>query len=145
MKVNTKEIGGEITKDNETYVLEDNNLLEHMTLSKTTLKPNQSTKGHLHDDLEEVYFFTKGEGKMVLGEEEFEVKAADIVLIPQGKFHRVINNKNKSMEFVCVFEKYDRDKLKKVMLELEFEKLNKTLLDKKVVLSDWNKNKEPFR
>ena len=40
------------------------------------------------------------------------------------------------------FEKYDRDKLKKVMLELEFEKLNKTLLDKKVVLSDWNKNKE---
>ena len=40
------------------------------------------------------------------------------------------------------FEKYDRDKLKKVMLELEFEKLNKTLLDKKVVLSNWNKNKE---
>ena len=109
MKVNTKEIGGEITKDNETYVLEDNNLLEHMTLSKTTLKPSQSTRGHLHDDLEEVYFFTKGEGKMVLGEEEFDVKAADIVLIPQGKFHRVINNKNESMEFVCVFEKYDRE------------------------------------
>ncbi len=39
MKVNINEIGGEITKDNETYVLEDNNLLEHMTLSKTTLKP----------------------------------------------------------------------------------------------------------
>jgi len=109
MKVNTNKIGGEITKDNETYVLEDNNLLEHMTLSKTTLNPNQSTRGHLHNDLEEVYFFTKGEGKMVLGEEEFEVKAADIVLIPQGKFHRVINNKNKSMEFVCVFEKYDRE------------------------------------
>ena len=60
MKVNTNDIGGEITKDNETYVLEDNNLLEHMTLSKTTLKPNQSTRGHLHDELEEVYFFTKG-------------------------------------------------------------------------------------
>ena len=30
MKVNTKDIGGEITKDNDTYVLEDNNLLEHM-------------------------------------------------------------------------------------------------------------------
>tara|TARA_B110000116_G_scaffold208554_1_gene184025 strand:+ start:177 stop:524 length:348 start_codon:yes stop_codon:yes gene_type:complete len=109
MKVNTNEIGGEITKDNETYVLEDNNLLEHMTLSKTTLKPNQSTRGHLHDDLEEVYFFTKGEGKMVLGEEEFDVKAADIVLIPQGKFHRVINDKNEPIEFVCVFEKYDRE------------------------------------
>ena len=108
MKVNTNEIGGEITKDNETYILEDNNLLEHMTLSKTTLKPNQSTRGHSHDDLEEVYFFTKGDGRMVLGEKEFDVKADDVILIPQGKFHRVINDKDESMEFVCVFEKYDR-------------------------------------
>ena len=108
MKVSTKNIGGEITKENDTYVLEDNNLLEHMTLSKTTLKPNQSTRGHLHDDLEEVYFFTKGDGIMVLGEEEFSVKEDDVVLIPQGKFHRVINNKSEPMEFVCVFEKYDR-------------------------------------
>ena len=101
-------IAGSLPAQNDTYVLEDNNLLEHMTLSKTTLKPNQSTRGHLHDDLEEVYFFTKGDGIMVLGEEEFSVKADDVVLIPQGKFHRVINNKNESMEFVCVFEKYDR-------------------------------------
>jgi mannose-6-phosphate isomerase-like protein (cupin superfamily) len=108
MKVNINEIGGEITKDNETYVLEDNNLLEHMTLSKTTLKPNQSTRGHSHDALEEVYFFTKGDGRMVLGEKEFDVKADDVILIPQGKFHRVINDKDESMEFVCVFEKYDR-------------------------------------
>ena len=66
MKVNTKNIGGEITKENDTYVLEDNNLLEHMTLSKTTLKPNQSTRGHLHDDLEEVYFFTKGDNNIII-------------------------------------------------------------------------------
>ena len=46
---------------------------------------------------------------MIIGEEEFDVKAADIVLIPQGKFHRVINDKNESIEFVCVFEKYDRE------------------------------------
>ncbi len=102
MKVNTNDIGGEITKDNETYVLEDNNLLEHMTLSKTTLKPNQSTRGHLHDELEEVYFFTKGDGIMVLGEEEFPVKADDVVLIPQGKFHRVINNRMSYGVCVCL-------------------------------------------
>ncbi len=36
MKVNTKNIGGEITKENDTYVLEDNNLLEHITQIKIT-------------------------------------------------------------------------------------------------------------
>jgi len=57
-----------------------------------------------------------------------------------------ISNKTTEVDKIEVskkqFEKYDRDKLKNVMLELEFEKLNKTLLDKKIILSNWNKNKE---
>ena len=44
MKVNLEKIEGEIVKDNETYVLEDNNFLEHMTLSRTVLKPGMSTR-----------------------------------------------------------------------------------------------------
>tara|TARA_R100000742_G_C4237168_1_gene57548 strand:- start:211 stop:567 length:357 start_codon:yes stop_codon:yes gene_type:complete len=109
MKINKDNIKGTITKDNDTYLIEDNNLLENLTLSKTTLKPNQSTKGHSHDELEEVYFFMKGRGRMQLGEEIFEVKAEDIVLIPQGKFHRVFNDMHFPMEFICVFQKYDRN------------------------------------
>lgn len=110
MKVNTENIGGVVVKENETYTLTDNELLEHMTLSKTALKPKMSTRGHSHDSQEEVYFFTKGEGFMQVGEETkaFDVKAGDIVLIPQGKFHRVFNESENMLEFVCVFEKYDR-------------------------------------
>tara|TARA_R110000787_G_scaffold219526_1_gene328235 strand:- start:23 stop:418 length:396 start_codon:yes stop_codon:yes gene_type:complete len=109
MRVNRDHIGGEVTKDNSTYILQDNNLLDNLTLSKTTLKPMQCTGGHSHDDLEEVYFFMKGRGRMQLGDETFEVKAEDIILIPQGKFHKVYNDMHIPMEFVCVFEKYDRD------------------------------------
>ena len=109
MKVNRDGVGGKITKDNETYTLQDNNFLENLTLSKTTLKPMQCTNGHSHDDLEEVYFFMKGRGRMQLGDDTFEVKAEDIVLIPSGKFHKVYNDMHIPMEFVCVFEKYDRD------------------------------------
>jgi mannose-6-phosphate isomerase-like protein (cupin superfamily) len=109
MKVNRDRIGGKITKDNETYLLEDNNLLNNLTLSKTTLKPKMCTNGHSHDDLEEVYFFQKGRGRMQLGEDIFEVKADDIVLIPAGVFHKVFNDMHIPMEFVCVFEKYDRE------------------------------------
>ena len=66
------------------------------------------TSGKIYDLAEVVRDLNKGDGLMVLGDEEFPVKEADVVLIPQGKFHRVINNNNEPMEFVCVFEKYDR-------------------------------------
>ena len=108
MKVNIKDVGGKITKDNATYILQDNNLLKNLTLSSTFLKPHQSTRGHSHADLEEVYFFTKGIGIMTLGEESFPVEQNDIVLIPSGQFHRVINDTDEMLEFVCVFQKYDR-------------------------------------
>jgi len=109
MRVSRDHVGGKVTKDNSTYILQDNNFLDNLTLSKTTLKPKQCTNGHSHDDLEEIYFFMKGSGRMQLDEEIFEVKKGDIVLIPSGKFHKVYNDMHIPMEFVCVFEKYDRD------------------------------------
>ena len=109
MHVNFKDIMGVVVKDSEVYTLEDNNLLENITLSKTTLKPGQETRGHFHNEQEEVYFFIQGEGEMILGEEKFEVKEGSIVLIPKGKFHKVINKSNAfPFVFICTFEKYDR-------------------------------------
>jgi quercetin dioxygenase-like cupin family protein len=109
MHVNVKKLQGIVVKDTEVYTLEDNNLLENLTLSKTHLKPGQETRGHSHDEQEEVYFFIKGLAEMVLGEERFNVEPGSIVLIPKGKFHKVINrNDIFPCVFVCVFEKYDR-------------------------------------
>jgi quercetin dioxygenase-like cupin family protein len=109
MKVKLEEIGGEVIKDNETYVLEDNNFLDHMTLSRTFLKPGQSTRGHSHDAQEEVYIFTQGDGTMIIGDAEYDAMAGDTFLIKAGQFHRVINNSEiNPCSFTCVFEKYDR-------------------------------------
>ena len=109
MKVNINELNGVIVKDNDTYILEDNNTLEHLTLSKTVLKPAQFTRGHSHEVQEEVYFFTKGKGTMVVDKEEWTVVPGDIVIIPKNKFHKVLNQSDEEVcEFVCVFEKYDR-------------------------------------
>ena len=41
---------------------------------------------------------------MLLNDETFEVKAGDVVLIPDGAFHRVINDTAESFYFVCVFD-----------------------------------------
>jgi mannose-6-phosphate isomerase-like protein (cupin superfamily) len=98
------DIGGEVVKDDERYLLKDNKFLKNLVLSSTELKPQQETRGHSHAGQEEVYFFIGGTGKMIVGEEEFEVGPDDVVLIPDGAFHRVINNTDYPLYFVCVFD-----------------------------------------
>jgi oxalate decarboxylase/phosphoglucose isomerase-like protein (cupin superfamily) len=113
MKVNNSELSGKVIRNNETYIVEDNTFLNNLVLSKTTLHPGKETTGHSHEGLEEVYFFIKGEGKMLLKTETTEtnlsVGEGDIVLIPDGAFHKVFNHEGKEdLEFVCVFQKYER-------------------------------------
>ena len=106
-KVTTHDVGGEIVKDNETYLLKDNKYLKNLVLSSTKLYRGQSTRGHRHAGQEEVYLFVQGYGKMVVGDETdepFEVSPGDIVLIPDGAFHRVINDGEMNLIFNCVFD-----------------------------------------
>ena len=107
MKFNTHDVGGEVVKDNETYLLKDNKTLKNLVLSSTKLYRDQSTRGHRHPGQEEVYFFVQGYGKMIVGEEDsepFAVQPGDIVLIPDGAFHRVINDGEMNLIFNCVFD-----------------------------------------
>ena len=105
IKFDIYDVGGEIVKDNETYVLKDNKLLKNLVLSSTFLKPSQSTRGHSHPGQEEVYYFVTGKGIMEVGEEKFEVKPNDVILIPDGAFHRVHNKSDyEELYFVCVFD-----------------------------------------
>ena len=84
MKLNVNDIGGEVVKDNETYLLKDNKLLNNLVLSSTDLKPKMSTRGHAHAGQEEVYYFVKGSGKMELIDtngthHDTTVKSGDII------------------------------------------------------------------
>lgn len=108
-KVSTDNIGGEEVKSNSQYVLRDNKRLNNLVLSSTKLFANQETNGHSHDGQEEVYIFTKGKGEMIIrekGREEcrFPVKKDDVVLIPDGAFHKVINTSHLGLFFICVFD-----------------------------------------
>jgi oxalate decarboxylase/phosphoglucose isomerase-like protein (cupin superfamily) len=107
MKLSIHDIGGEVVKDNETYLLKDNKTLKNLVLSSTKLYRNQSTRGHRHPGQEEVYFFVQGSGKMIVGNESdqpFEVNPGDVVLIPDGAFHRVINDGEMNLTFNCIFD-----------------------------------------
>jgi mannose-6-phosphate isomerase-like protein (cupin superfamily) len=104
MKYGIYNIGGDVVKDNETYVLKDNSSLKNLVVSSTDLKPHQSTRGHRHEGQEEVYYFVSGAGVMELNEKRFNVQGGDVVLIEDGVFHRVHNPNNTSLYFVCVFQ-----------------------------------------
>ena len=60
MKIALNDIGGEVVKDNETYLLKDNKTLNNLVLSSTLLNPFKQTTGHNHSGQEEVYFFVSG-------------------------------------------------------------------------------------
>ena len=107
MKYSNHDIGGEVVKDNDTYLLKDNKTLKNLVLSSTKLYRNQQTRGHRHAGQEEVYFFVQGSGLMIVGDEDsepFRVVGGDVVLIPDGAFHRVINDGEMNLTFNCVFD-----------------------------------------
>ena len=103
MKLTIDNIGGEVVKDNETYLLKDNKLLNNLVLSSTDLKPNMSTRGHKHEGQEEVYYFVKGNGTMDIDDTTFNVAPGDVILIEDGVFHRV-HASDTGCYFVCVFD-----------------------------------------
>ena len=104
LKYHNSDIGGEVVKDNETYLLKDNKTLNNLVLSSTKLYRGQATRGHNHPGQEEVYFFVQGTGMMIVGEEKFRVSSGDVILIPDGAFHQVINDGEMHLIFNCVFD-----------------------------------------
>jgi mannose-6-phosphate isomerase-like protein (cupin superfamily) len=101
--ININDIGGSITKEDDRYIVKENNLFKNLVVSSTDLKPMKSTSGHEHKGQEEVYFFVKGNGRMELDGKEINVDVGDTVLIEDGVFHRV-HAGPKGCYFVCVFD-----------------------------------------
>lgn len=107
LKYTNFDIGGDIVKNDERYLLTDNHTLSNLVLSQTRLHRGKQTRGHTHPGQEEVYIFVQGHGQMIVGQETdpaFNVGVGDIVLIPDGAFHRVINNGDMTLIFNCVFQ-----------------------------------------
>ena len=104
MKYSDWDIGGEVVKEDNRYIVKDNTHLKNLVVSSTMLRANSSTTGHRHAGQEEVYIFIKGSGQMELDHKIFDVKAGDTVLIEDNVFHKVHNNGDYGLEFICVFD-----------------------------------------
>lgn len=103
----TRRPTGSVIRDNQQYVLTDNTFLSNLVLSHTELKVGQATNGHKHDNEEEVYFFTSGEGEITIDAMTYKIVPGDVVQIRAGEFHKVSNIDGvKPLRFFAVFQKY---------------------------------------
>jgi mannose-6-phosphate isomerase-like protein (cupin superfamily) len=93
----------------DTYFLVDskNSPSKRLTMGYTTIYPTGTTTGHVHDDMEEVYFVISGEGIMVIGEDQFPIKSGDGLYVPPGLFHTTIQTGNQPLVVLWVTGKLD--------------------------------------
>jgi quercetin dioxygenase-like cupin family protein len=89
-----------IRADTEVYRIIDFNS-GTLTMSKTILHPLKSTKGHSHN-YEEMYYFINNLGILQIDETINEIRQGFVLILPNS-FHKVINNTDKDIEFICAW------------------------------------------
>lgn len=57
------------------------------TLGVVTIQPGKRNPLHLHPNCEELLYVLEGEADHKLGDEMFEIRAGDVIRIPQGIEH----------------------------------------------------------
>ena len=73
----------------------------NQSLAEATVPPGGATIEHYHRTSEEIYLFTKGMGRMRLGEQEGPVRAGDAVVIPPGTPHKLLNTGPEPLVLLC--------------------------------------------
>ena len=61
----------------------------NQSLAQASVPAGADTIEHYHRASEEIYYFTRGDGRMRLGDDEFAVRAGDCVVIPPGVRHKL--------------------------------------------------------
>ena len=72
------------------------------SLAEAIVQPGQQTHLHRHQISEELYYITKGKGRMALGEEQFEVRVGDTICIPPGTPHCIANIGKEPLHILCM-------------------------------------------
>ena len=81
----------------EKDTLENNNFRkvlytgEHSQLVLMSLKPSEEIGMEVHADNDQFFRFEKGQGKVIIDGNEYEVKDGSAIVVPAGAEHNVIN------------------------------------------------------
>lgn len=97
-----------VLRDSFILLSKENTGTENLTVGYTVVYPGARTGGHAHPEVEEVYHITKGKGKMLIEETEFEVKAGDTFWVRPGAYHTTFNTGADPLEYLWILSKWNR-------------------------------------
>ncbi len=98
--------------DIEAYTTKDGSIIRELlhpardgnsnqSLAEAIVPVGTTTLLHRHQQSEELYHITAGEGVMQLGDKQFIVTVGDTVLIPPGTPHAIENSGSKALSILC--------------------------------------------
>ena len=93
-----------ITKDGSTIrelMAYRNSACERMSLAEASLPPGGKTECHLHPEVEEIYYFLQGKGRVLAGDDWYDVGPGDSVVHLAGVRHQTWNTGNGKLVFLC--------------------------------------------
>ena len=56
-----------------------------------SLKPKEEIGFEVHEKVDQFFRFEEGEGKVIIDNQEFNVKDGDVIIVPAGSNHNIIN------------------------------------------------------
>lgn len=81
----------------------DNSSSKRVTITEVHLEPGASQPRHTHDASEQIWYATKGVGKLLLADnEEMEFKAGDVVRFADKDVHGLLNDGETEFVYVSV-------------------------------------------
>ncbi len=64
---------------------------KHLQLVLMTLKPGEDIGAEIHPENDQFFRFESGRGKCIIDGNEYHIKNGDVILVPAGAKHNVIN------------------------------------------------------
>ena len=81
-------------------LLVDRHEAETIALGYVSISKGESTQTGFHDDEEEIYVILKGEAKLILGDEESNIKEGDVVYVPRNTTHKMTCISDEKLEYL---------------------------------------------
>jgi mannose-6-phosphate isomerase-like protein (cupin superfamily) len=78
-----------------------NSACERMSLAEARIPPGGKTECHAHPEVEEIYYFLRGTGRVLAGDEYYEVGPGVSLVHRPGVRHQTWNTGGEPLVFLC--------------------------------------------
>jgi mannose-6-phosphate isomerase-like protein (cupin superfamily) len=78
-----------------------NSAIRNQSLAEARLPVGGATQEHYHARTEEIYYLTRGSGRIRIDGQTLDVHAGDAIGIPPGRRHKIWNTGGEVMRFLC--------------------------------------------